>query len=99
MLNSGDKKEDRAKRIAYLKAWSAGSVEQFDTNDRGVAEWYEKNAEMIDRKIENLGRENVKDKVMALLASTGSSEAAWAAVKAAVSMMGANEREAFLKGV
>jgi acetyl-CoA carboxylase/biotin carboxylase 1 len=91
--------EDRAKRLAHIKAWCAGAIEQFDTSDKAVAEWIEKNGDVIEKKIEGLKTESIKDKVMALLAAEGSSSAAWEAVKAAVGMMGARERDGFVKGL
>lgn len=62
MNNSADhhdakNKQIRERHLNLLSSWSG--VEEFDTNDREVAEWYEANRRAISDKVDNLKSETL----------------------------------------
>ncbi|KAF2663295.1 putative acetyl-CoA carboxylase [Microthyrium microscopicum] len=91
---SSESKESspRAARLGLLRAWCG--VEQFDTNDAGVADWLESHSNDIETKVEAVRQESVARKVSGLLAEDVMAGAK--GVKHALSMLPAGEREKLL---
>ncbi|CAI4218074.1 unnamed protein product [Parascedosporium putredinis] len=56
---------DQERNLRLLASWS--SIDDFDKNDRRVAEWYETNRRAISDKVDNLKSENLSAQLAALV--------------------------------
>jgi len=83
----------RERNLATLRAWS--NIQDFEKNDKKVAEWYEANRKEIYGKIELLKAEGVAYDVANLLMSN--KEGGLKGVQQVLSMLPVEERETVLK--
>ncbi|KAF1988887.1 acetyl-CoA carboxylase acc1 [Aulographum hederae CBS 113979] len=83
----------KSNRLEKLRAWSG--VEKFDTNDKGVAVWYEENRKEINSKVDMMKKEGIAADVAGLMRKDR--EGALKGVKQMMEMMPVQEREELLK--
>jgi acetyl-CoA carboxylase/biotin carboxylase 1 len=85
--------QNRAARLALLRAWSG--VAKYDVDDAAVARWAETGAKDVAKRVELLRREGVRQDVLALM--RGDRLAVLEALKMSVDMMPVEEKEKVLR--
>ncbi|KAG5984994.1 Acetyl-CoA carboxylase [Claviceps digitariae] len=92
-LNSAKATDVRARNLQLLQSWSG--LDGFDTNDREVAEWYEKERKTIGEKVDGLKAENLAMEVAEVV--RGYKSAGWKGVREVLRVMPVEERDAILE--
>ncbi|KAI0016324.1 acetyl-CoA carboxylase [Xylariomycetidae sp. FL0641] len=85
--------ESRQRHQRLLAAWSG--IADFETNDQGVANWYEENSKTIATKVEQMKAEAVSHEMAGLM--RGDKTAALKGLKEMLHMMPVEEREEIMK--
>ncbi|EFY98949.1 acetyl-CoA carboxylase [Metarhizium robertsii ARSEF 23] len=83
----------RAGHLHLLQSWSG--IVNFDTSDREVAEWYEKERKTIGEKVDALKAEHLSAEVAEVVRTQKA--AGWKGVREVLRVMPVEEREAILK--
>ncbi|KAK2875385.1 hypothetical protein FQN49_001634 [Arthroderma sp. PD_2] len=85
----------RDDNLAKLKSWTEIDDDEFESNDREVAIWYEENKKSVYEKIETLKTDGVAAEVAALL--MGNKEGGLRGVQQILSMLPEGEKASVLK--
>ena len=83
----------RASSVSRLQAWT--NIQDFDTNDRAVATWYEENRKSVHTKLEGLKSEGVAFDIAALM--SGNKDGGLKGLKQVLENMPVEEREEAFK--
>ncbi|MBE3047543.1 hypothetical protein IMZ48_34530, partial [Candidatus Bathyarchaeota archaeon] len=99
LMNGGTDHHDaknkiiRERHVALLSSWSG--IEEFDTSDREVAEWYEANRKGISDKVDNLKSETLSAQLVGVVRENKG--AAFKGFREVLRMMPVEERERALQ--
>lgn len=85
--------EHRQRNLHLLQSWSG--IEEFQTNDRRVSQWYEEEREAITEKVKAMRSDKLAGELAALMRSN--QKAGWKGVREVLRVMPVEERDEILE--